>query len=90
MGQFLHVFIDPKPEITREQIEARMNLAVDWFRYHRGVYILYTTSEVDKWYSRLEDFVKPNGSLFICKLDITVRNGWMSKTFWEWLTKTRE
>jgi hypothetical protein len=31
--------------------------------------------------------VEPAGTLFICKLDISERQGWMPKKFWEWLKK---
>ena len=90
MGKFLHIYIDRMPNVTRDQVEEKMNLAKDWFRYHDKVYIIYTTSDVDKWHARLGDLVKPDGSLFICRLDITDRNGWMKKNFWEWLKKPRE
>jgi len=90
MGKFLHIFIDRKPGVTLEQVEQKLNLAVDWYRCHEKVYVIYTTSDVDKWLARLSDFVKPDGHLFICRLDVTDRNGWMKQSFWEWLKKPRK
>jgi hypothetical protein len=89
MADYFQIFIRPKQGVSQEQIEKKINLAVDWFRCDKNLYVIYTTSEVDKWKARLIELVKPEGVLFICKLDITVRQGWMVKTFWEWLKKDR-
>mgnify|MGYP001156665812 CR=1 FL=1 len=85
MAEFYHIYVFPKNGITKDQIEKKMNLAVDWIRYGSNNYIVYTTSDKDKWKARLIDFVKPEGSLLICKLDVNDRQGWMSRKFWEWL-----
>ncbi len=87
MASFLHIYIIPKTGVTREQIQEKLNKAVDWFRYYSNVYIVYTTSDVDTWMKRLKELVEPDGSLFICKLDPKTRNGWMTKEFWNWLEK---
>ena len=87
MADYLHIFVSPTDSVTREQVEEKLNLAVDWYRYAQGAYIVYTTSSVDKWKARLIDFVKPRGRLFICRIEVTKRQGWMNKDFWEWLRK---
>ena len=87
MAEHLHVYISPAKGATRDDVEKKLNLAVDWYRYARGAYIIYTTSSPDKWKARLIDLVKPDGRLFICKLDVGKRQGWMNKGFWEWLKK---
>ncbi len=85
MSDFYHIFIKPNKGVTSEQVEEKMNLAVDWFRCTPNVWIVYTTSDADKWLNRLKPFVEPDGSLFICKLDIARRNGWMNNEFWKWI-----
>ena len=87
MAEYLHIYISPKEDVTREQVEKKLNLAIDWYRYARGVYVVYTTSSVDKWKERLIELVKPKGRLLILRLDIGKRQGWMNKDFWEWLKK---
>ncbi len=89
MANFYHVFIQPKKGVTSEQVEKKMNLSKDWFRCTDSVWILYSTSRIDKWQERLRPLVEPGGSLFICRLDISNRNGWMKKEFWNWI-KTNE
>ena len=85
MADFYHVFIQAKEGVTRDKVEEKMNLAIDWFRYTRNVWVLYTTSNEDKWQARLKPLVEPGGSLFICRLDISCRNGWMTPDFWRWI-----
>ena len=89
-AQFMHLFVDPKKGVTREQIEEELNLAIDWYRYYAKCYVLYTTSDQNQWYNRLESLVRPDGSLFIAPLDVTRRHGWMSKDFWEWIDKAKD
>ncbi len=90
MGKFYHVFIEPKAEVTYEQVEEKMNLSLDWFRCNSNVWVLYTTSNKNKWQTRLKPLVEPKGNLFICELNIRERNGFMTKKFWEWIKKNIE
>jgi len=87
MGKFIHVYIKTTKEVTKSQLEVKLSLAVDWYRYDDNIYIIYTTSSIDKWQQRLLELVKTDGRLFICELQIENRNGWMNKAFWEWLKK---
>lgn len=90
MGKFINIFINPKAGITHEDFEKKMNLAIDWYRYHEKAYIVYTSSNVDKWQERLLEFVKDEGILFICELNIEKRSGFMTTDFWDWLKKERK
>jgi hypothetical protein len=90
MAEFLHIYVKQRADVTRAEVEKKLSLAVDWFRYDSKIYVVYTTSNVDKWQERLIDLVKPSGHLFICRLDIKVRQGWMPKKFWTWLRSKAE
>lgn len=87
MANFYHVFIQPKKGITDEEVEKKMNLSLDWFRCTPSVWVLYSTSKIDKWQERLRPLVDPKGNLFICKLVISKRKGFMEHEFWEWVKK---
>lgn len=88
-GTFIHVYITPKNGVTREKVEEKMNLAVDWYRYTNHLYIVYTTSDIPKWQSRLQELVEPDGFMFICEFNIRNYNGWMQQGFWDWIKKSR-
>jgi hypothetical protein len=89
MAEYHMVYLKPAKGQTLDSIAEKMNLAVDWYRIDPVVWILYTTSDSEKWTSRLTSFVKgeEDGSLFICKLDISDRQGWMTEDFWKWLRR---
>jgi hypothetical protein len=87
MTNFYHVFIKPKKGVTSDRVEKTMNLSVDWFRCTPSVWILYSTSRIDKWQERLRPLVDSDGCLFLCRLDMSKRNGWMTRSFWEWIKK---
>lgn len=86
---FYHIYIVPKEGITQEEVEKKINLALDWFRYDNSVYVVYSTSDINKWMTRLRPIVEKDGRLFVCELNHTNRNGWMNKSFWNWLRKQR-
>ena len=89
MAELFHIYISPHKNATQEDVEKKLSLALDWYRYTKGVYVVHTTSSSVKWKARLINLVKPDGLLFICKLDGSTRQGWMGKDFWEWLEKKR-
>jgi len=89
MVSFYHIYISPKHGVTREQVEKKIDLAVDWFRYDDKNWIVYTISDAKKWFSRLQSFVEPGGHVLIVKLDVNDYWGFMTKKLWEWLRKDR-
>ena len=87
MTKFLHIYISPHKNATQEDVEKKLNLAIDWYRYANGMYVVYTSTSSVAWKARLIDLVKPDGRMLICKLYVSTRKGWMNKDFWEWLKK---
>jgi hypothetical protein len=89
MSDYYIVFIEPNPGTAVEAIQAKMDLAIDWFRITPNLWILYTSSDEDKWQVRLKPLVDPGGALFISLLNIERYNGWMTQKFWDWIEKKR-
>ena len=89
MGEFYQIYIDPKPDVSLDEIEKNMNLALDWFRINKKYWIVYTSANQDTWFNRLSRFVEPEGSLFICKLQPDQSQGWLNRDFWDWLKSKR-
>jgi hypothetical protein len=77
--------IKPKPRVTFDQVKAKMDSATDWFRIDDNWWIIFTTGTAKTWQAKLKPLVDPSGLLFICKLDMSERSGWMKKDFWEWI-----
>jgi hypothetical protein len=89
VANFYVVLLAPHLGADRNAIQTKMNLALDWFRCNRNMWVVYTTRNAQAWYERLGAFAKPDGQLFVSRLDLSDRQGWMSKKFWEWLKKDR-
>ena len=85
VAEYYQIFVRPKAGVTRSQIEKQLDRALDWYRYADNCWVVYTSVDAKKWKERLAPVVKPDGYMFICKLDISERNGWMPKEFWEWI-----
>ena len=88
-GIYLHIYVTPKSGVSSESIEAKLNLAIDWYRYVNNSYIVYTTSDIEKWMGRLKPLVESDGRLLIFEIKVNSRNGWMNQAFWDWLKKSR-
>ena len=88
-ARFYHVYIVCRRGVRLSTVEKKMDLAIDWFRYDKKNYIVYSTSETDKLQRRLQPLVSPDGNLFICELNVNNHNGWMTQNFWDWLTELR-
>lgn len=89
VAEFYHIYVRPNLWVPESEVERIMSLAIDWYRYAPNVYIVYSTASVDQWYGRLETVVKPLGNIFVCPLDVSKTNGWMSKEFWDWMNRHR-
>jgi hypothetical protein len=85
MADFYHIYIDRKADASAEDVTAKMNLALDWFRYGTKTWIVFSSSNAAKWYARLKPLVHPEGTVFVCKLDVTDMQGWMDRRLWDWL-----
>ena len=87
--KFYHVYINPKTGVDIRAIEMKMNLALDWFKYDKKNWVVYSNTSMDNLMARYKPLVEPDGRLFICELNILNRNGWMNNDFWDWLKKNR-
>jgi hypothetical protein len=85
MASLYHIYIEPRADVTLDQIKEKLNLAVDWYKYSKNCWVVETTSDAAKWQLRLKPLVEPDGSLLILKLDLAERQGWMSRKFWDWI-----
>jgi hypothetical protein len=89
-AKFLHVSINSKGRaLPYESIENVLDKAKDWVRYSPNSYILYTTTSVQTWYTRLRRILDEKDNIFVVELNIENRQGWLPKSVWEWLRKDR-
>lgn len=85
MASFLHIFLKPKAGISDEMVKSKMDLSKDWYKYSDYCWVVKTTSDVDRWQTRLKPLVEPGGTLLILTIDPVKRQGWIARSFWDWL-----
>jgi hypothetical protein len=89
--QFLHIafeFSDLDPKIKK--LKPVFDQALDWVRYTPTCWIVWTSSSAEKWYERLRPYIDDDDAMLIVKIDMDERQGWLSKTIWNWMNKKRK
>ena len=92
MAGFYQVYLKPNKlnrVLYRPLVEKALGKAFDWFRVTPNMWYICTSQDANEWFSRLQKYAKPEGYLLVIKLDIDDRQGWMSRSFWDWLKKNR-
>lgn len=90
IANFYMIYIKRTKGTTYKDVKEKLDLANDWYRLRPDLWIIYSTSDQEKWYRRLAPLIKEAGNLFICKLDIKSRQGWMTKDFWSWMRREKK
>ena len=87
MKHFLHISFNWKGKAPiPKDINNAMDQAGDWLRYDDNCWIVYTEHDANAWYKYLERFLsdRVNQHLFICKLDPSMKQGWLPQWAWDW------
>jgi hypothetical protein len=84
LKEYLEYNARPTPP-SPEDLEPTFSKAIDWIRYAPNCWIVWTSTSPEKWYARLKPFLRGKDHVFICKLDISVRYGYLPKWIWGWI-----
>ena len=87
--KFYHVYVKRKNGVSITNVQVVLNDATDWIRYSDQCWLIYSSINAREWHKQLSGFVKDEGELFIARLEIDDRQGWMAKSFWDWIRKKR-
>jgi hypothetical protein len=90
-GRFFQVsirFDDGVPK-TKELVPA-FDKALDWIRFAPNCWIVWSNNSAETLYKRIKPLLSEKDHVFVVALDISERQGWMSKSFWDWLKQERE
>jgi hypothetical protein len=85
--QLLHISFNFKGQVDYEALKKKFDLAIDWVHYMPSCWIVKTTSNAQKWYERLRPHIGPKDHLFICRVNINERQGWLPRWVWDWIYK---
>lgn len=88
--QFLHISFSWSGKTKIDELLPKFDLALDWVRYAPNCWIVYTTSNADKWYGRLSAYLGKGDHMLICRLDVSEKQGWLPSWIWDWLNNPDE
>ena len=88
MKKFLHVGFNAREPRVLEW-ETVFNEAPDWLRYAANCWVLCTARSAESWFSAIEPHLKDGEKVLVCELNVSNSQGWLSKSTWEWIQKTR-
>ena len=67
--------------------DAIKNLSGEGYWQHplESTWVVYTTLDVNDIYEKLHSVMDNNDLLLVLAVDPTKRQGWLAKSFWEWM-----
>jgi hypothetical protein len=89
MNHFYQISIRATPGVTADQIQKKIDVAPDWYRFGDGRWIVWTPATSKSWYDWLEPLIKPSGRITIFRLDMDDYFGYSDNSLWDWLKKSR-
>ncbi len=72
------------PGIGPLDVQSELDRAHGWYRYDFTSWIVCSHEPAATWTERLSRFIKPNGSMFVCRLNPLDSQGLMTQDFWRW------
>ena len=84
---FLHITINIKNKIDENELKKAFNRGLDWIHYSPSCWIVKTNSSPSVWCNRLKPLLGKRDELFIVKIDLRERRGFLSKWKWDWILK---
>lgn len=85
---FYVVMATVAPGITINDVQALLSgLSVSFYRLAPNVWILYTYSSARAISDVLQPLCNPGGQLFVSRLDLQDRWGWMNQQVWNWINQ---
>lgn len=90
IAKLYNVHLVPKEGVDEEQIKARMDLCLDWYKYGTDSWLVKTNISLPSLNLRFKPLVEPGGFLLIFEVQPTQYKGWMPKKFWAWVKDVME
>jgi hypothetical protein len=75
--------------VPNERLKELFSKARDWVRYAPNCYILYTTTDIGEWATRIRKRVDERDSIYLVEFDPDVATGYLPERVWTWLGKER-
>jgi hypothetical protein len=71
--------------IDVDMLAAAFNKGLDWTILNDNSFLIKTISDAQRWYGRIEPLLGDTHTVFICRVDLTDRQGFLPKQLWDWI-----
>ncbi len=88
-GRYLQITFNFSGPTKVKELEVAFNQGLDWIRIAPNAWLVWTTSDPEKWFGRLKPKINNDDHMYIFEIDIDARKGWAPKSVWDWIKKTR-
>lgn len=84
-AKLYHVHLVPRPGIDDDDIKAKMDLCLDWYKYGAESWLVKSNISIASLKDRFKPLVEPEGFLLIFEVQASSYKGWMPKSVWVWI-----
>ena len=67
------------------RLQASLNSSKGWIRFMQHSYLVKTKHDSRYWYQKLKPLLKDGEHIFITKIDMEDKQGWLPKTTWDFI-----
>ncbi|MFT8806202.1 MAG: hypothetical protein ABF876_12680 [Acetobacter aceti] len=87
--KLLMLAMSPKKGIVEtSDIHDALDRALDWLQISPNCWLLFTSSDSDKWFDRIKKITEKWGDNFlIMELNPHHRQGWLKSSVWDWINE---
>jgi hypothetical protein len=80
--------ISPEYAYNADKLVEKLNIAINWLQVVPNVYILKSSSDLNKWYLRLKSVLRDN-MFYMVKINLSTEEytGWLEQHKWDWIRK---
>jgi hypothetical protein len=90
MAEFLHISFFFKGKAKIDELKPVFNKAIDWYRYAPNCWIVWTTTDTEGWYARLQPLISDDDSMLIIPFKYEPVSGFASKAMWDFFKSHAE
>jgi hypothetical protein len=84
MKRWIHVSFAWPAGGEAETFEAVFDKAVDWFKYSRNCYFIYTGKDIDDWRERVSNIRGMQGkNVVVLEIDVEGLSGYLPEWMWK-------
>lgn len=83
--RFFIIMVDVQKAGSWRKFHRVLDKAIDWIEFTPGAWLLWTSSDARRWYTRFKRHLSPEDRVFIIEVNPSDRAGTMPREFWKFI-----